>query len=100
MKGLADMKHIIQLFPTLILSQEVFSVLVSATAVEKREISEAFAYLDAFGLNKSFMGRRCKRNGGNWELFVRFNAETAVEFTLKRVEEGPYKFEITTPVWR
>ena len=95
-----DMKHIIQLFPTLILSEEVYSALASSTMSEKRKMSEAFAYLDAFGWDKSFLGRRCKRNGGNLELVVRLNEQNEVAFIVNRVDEGSFKYEVTAIIRR
>lgn len=82
------MKHYIQQFPTLILTDEVLNALVSASVDEKKKMSEALAYLDAFGLDKSFMGRRIKRVGGKWHLIVWLNNLHVMEFAIDRLAEG------------
>ncbi|WP_409344238.1 hypothetical protein [Paenibacillus sp. MBLB4367] len=77
--------HVIQQFPNLVFTEEAFAASFSGSLLdpgEKRRMLEAFSYLDLFGPDKTFMGRRIRGKQGAWELVVKGSSRKEWTFAI------------------
>ncbi|MED1747176.1 hypothetical protein [Brevibacillus borstelensis] len=66
-------KHVFQQHPNLVLAEEVMQVILGDALCHeaKSNLFKAFFWLDAFGIDKEYLGKRLCKTSDGWELVAK-----------------------------